>query len=89
MFILYRKDNRVLTFENVSQLGTPYAADDLEWAKAASVCGLRLVNAYNTGDWLLATAYRATLGDGLQVPGLGAVPYIHGSEANCLEGTGI
>jgi len=66
--------------ESAVLLGTPYAADREEWANAASVCALRLVNAYNSSDWLLSIAYRATLGDGLLVAGLSPVPPINGNE---------
>ncbi len=62
-------------------LGTPYPADALEYAKASSVCAYRLVNAYNSRDWLLSFAHRATSVGISGVAGLKAVEVMNGSEA--------
>ena len=67
--------------ETAVLMGTPYPADGLEWAKASSVCAFRLVNAYNSRDWLLAFAYRATSVNIAGIAGLKAVDTINGSEA--------
>jgi hypothetical protein len=67
--------------ETACLLGTPYPADALEWAKASSVCSYRLINAYNSRDWLLALAYRATSANISGIAGLRSVEFINGSEA--------
>jgi len=67
--------------ETAVLMGTPYPADSLEWSKAASVCAYRLVNAFNSRDWLLGFAYRATSANISGVAGLKDVDYINGSEA--------
>jgi len=65
-------------------IGTPYSADAQEWARASSVCAYRLVNAYNTRDWLLAFAYRANSASGMLgrgVAGLRSVEHVNASES--------
>lgn len=62
-------------------MGTPYPADPLDWAKASSVCSYRLVNAYNSRDWLLGFAYRATSANISGIAGLKEVEFLNGSEA--------
>jgi len=69
--------------ETAVLMGTPYPADALEYAKASSVCAYRLVNAFNSRDWLLSFAYRSTSrkANVSSIAGLGAVDTINGSEA--------
>ena len=67
--------------ETACLMGTPYPADALEWAKASAVCSYRLVNAYNSRDWLLGLAYRATSANISGIAGLREVDAINGSEA--------
>lgn len=67
--------------ETAVLMGTPHPADALAYAKASSVCAHRLVNAYNSRDWLLSFAYRATSADISGIAGLKEVEAINGSEA--------
>ncbi len=69
--------------ETAVLMGTPYPADALEYAKASSMCAYRLVNAFNSRDWLLSFAYRSTSrkANVSGIAGLGAVDTINGSEA--------
>ena len=66
--------------ETAVLMGTPYPADALEYAKACSVCAHRLVNAFNSRDWLLSFAYRATSANISGIAGLKAVEAINGSQ---------
>ncbi|EKX32912.1 hypothetical protein GUITHDRAFT_90895 [Guillardia theta CCMP2712] len=59
-------------------LGTPDSADSQLWARAASVCGHRLVNGYHEKDWVLGFVYRATTTT-LSIAGLQRVAAGHGS----------
>jgi len=67
--------------ETACLLGAPYPADALEWSKASSVCSYRLINAYNSRDWLLGLAYRATSANISGIAGLRNVDFVNGSEA--------